>query len=560
MYEQLKHLSVPEQVEALTRKLVSIPSINGSEEGENNVAEAISTIIRSFPYFQKNPALVWEQTAMDDPLNRKNVFAFVKGGVKTKQTILYHAHIDTVGIEDFGALRKHAFDPDYLQRYFSEYSQDEDVQRDARSGDWLFGRGSVDMQSGAAVHLANLIYFSDHPEELPGNLLVTFNPDEESQHAGIKSAVFELERLKQEWGLEYVAAINNDFITPQYDGDETRYIYTGAAGKILPSFYIYGREAHVGDTLQGVDPNFIAAELTKRIHNNVDLCENIQDEMVLPPTCLFQRDNKYTYNVQTATSSYLYFNYFLYRDSASDVMNKLQGVAENACGEISQYFSNQYEEYIKRTGLPRKQLNWDIEVISLEEYSKQLRNKGFDVERICAEVVQEHSMLDVRMISFKIVEVLNELDPDKKPRVILFFSPPYLPHNFLREDDRAEQAILHTIKQVLAKDEKVSGEAYSVKKFFPYLADGSYLSIHETNAELESLLNNLPNLGSLYTLPVDQIRKLNIPSINMGVFGKDGHKWTERVYKPYSFGVLPGLIREATISLLNQVPVKSGSY
>ncbi|PAQ15766.1 peptidase M20 [Bacillaceae bacterium SAOS 7] len=556
MYRELKNLNLQDQVEKLTRSLVAIPSVNGSEEGEVVVADAILDILRSYPYFQENPALVWEQTAIDDALNRKNVFAFVKGGVNTKQTIIYHAHIDTVGIEDFGALRQHAFDPDALQSFFSEFDQDKDVQADARSGEWMFGRGSVDMQSGAAVHLANLLYFSDHREELPGNILVMFNPDEESQHAGIKSAVFELERLKQDWDLEYVAAINDDFITPQYDGDNTRYIYTGAAGKILPSFYIYGREAHVGDTLQGVDPNFIAAELTRRIHNNVELCENIQDEMVLPPTCLFQRDNKFTYNVQTATSSYLYFNYFLYRDSAADVMRKLQNVAADACEEISHYLSKQYEEYLQRTGLPRKQLNWDIEVVSLEEYSKELKQRGIDVDKVCAEVVEEHKMLDLRMVSFKIVEVLNELDPIKKPRVIMFFAPPYLPHNFLREDDQAEQAILKTIKDVLTEAEKESGETFAVKKFFPYLADGSYLSIHETNEELQSLLNNLPNLGRLYTLPVEEIRRLNIPSINMGVYGKDGHKWTERVYKPYSFGVLPKLIRDTTISLLNHVPVK----
>lgn len=556
MYNELKDLSIQEQVEKLTRTLVGIPSINGSEDGEVKVADAIAAIIRSYPYFQEHPALVWEQTAIDDALNRKNVFAFVKGGVNSKQTIIYHAHIDTVGIEDFGALRAHAFDPDDLQKFFSQFDQNADVQADARSGEWMFGRGSVDMQSGAAVHLANLLYFSEHRDELPGNLLVMFNPDEESQHAGVKSAVFELERLKKEWDLEYVAAINNDFITPQYDGDTTRYIYTGAAGKILPSFYIYGREAHVGDTLQGVDPNFIAAELTRRIHNNIDLCENIPGEMVLPPTCLFQRDNKFTYNVQTATSSYLYFNYFLYRDSAAEVMQKLQNIATEACREITRYLSSQYDEYVSRSGLPRKNLDWDIEVISLEEYSRELKLRGVDVDKVCADVAEEHKMLDLRMVSFKIVEVLNELDPYKKPRVILFFAPPYLPHNFLREDDQAEQAILKTIKNVLAEAEKESGETFAIKKFFPYLADGSYLSIHESNEELQSLLNNLPNLGRLYTLPVEEIRSLNIPSINMGVYGKDGHKWTERVYKPYSFGVLPKLIREATISLLNHVPIK----
>lgn len=125
------------------------------------------------------------------------------------------------------------------------------------------------MQSGIAIHIANVLHFSEHPEELTGNILLMVNPDEESQHKGVISAIAELNRLKEEQGLSYTVAINDDFITPLYDNDPHRYIYTGAAGKLLPSFYIYGREAHVGETLSGIDPNFIAAEITRRVHNNL---------------------------------------------------------------------------------------------------------------------------------------------------------------------------------------------------------------------------------------------------------------------------------------------------
>lgn len=84
-----------------------------------------------------------------------------------------------------------------------------------------------------------------------------------------------------------MAAINTDFITPLYDGDQTRYIYTGAAGKLLPCFYIYGREVHVGDTLAGIDPNFISSEITSRLHNNIHLAEKVEGELVLPhPVCI----------------------------------------------------------------------------------------------------------------------------------------------------------------------------------------------------------------------------------------------------------------------------------
>lgn len=40
----------------------------------------------------------------------------------------------------------------------------------------------------------------------------------------------------------------------------------------------------------------------------------------------------------------------------------------------------------------------------------------------------------------------------------------------------------------------------------------------------------------------NEIKKLNISAINYGCYGKDAHKWSERIYKPYSFGVLPKLI------------------
>lgn len=51
-------------------------------------------------------------------------------------------------------------------------------------------------------------------------------------------------------------------------------------------------------------------------------------------------------------------------------------------------------------------------------------------------------------------------------------------------------------------------------------------------------------------MPYETIRKSNILPINMGVYVENGHKWTERVYKPYSFSVLLVLIRNTTTQIL----------
>ncbi len=111
---------------------------------------------------------------------------------------------------------------------------------------------------------------------------------------------------------------------------------------------------HVGDTLSGIDPNLIASEITRRIHNNIHMAENIEGELVLPPTCLYQRDNKEAYNVQTAVSGYVYFNYFIYEKTAKEVMDQLTAVADEACKETERKLSDYYDEYCERTSLPKK--------------------------------------------------------------------------------------------------------------------------------------------------------------------------------------------------------------
>ncbi|MGG0913232.1 M20/M25/M40 family metallo-hydrolase [Bacillus velezensis] len=550
MYQQLSKMLPEEKIEAITKSLVALNSINGTL-GEGKKADYIKDMIKSFPYFQENPLHVWEQAIPEDPYGRKNIFAFIEGNGESLNTVIYHAHLDTVGIEDFGPLKDIAFDSDRLAEYFSNYEFDRDVQRDARSGEWMFGRGSVDMQSGIAVHLANLLHFSERRDQLPGHILFMANPDEESQHSGILTSISELKRLKQEKHLRYLAAINNDFITPLYEGDTTRYIYTGAAGKLLPCFAIYGREVHVGDTLSGIDPNLIASEITRRIHNNIHMAENIEGELVLPPTCLYQRDNKEAYNVQTAVSSYVYFNYFIYEKTAKEVMDQLTAVADEACRETEQKLSDYYDEYCERTSLPKKEMSWNVQVYSLEDYLKRLRNRGIDPAQCIEQTFKTYEHLELRMRCFKAVEELQKLDPEQGAKVIIFYAPPYLPHNYLKEESTRDRLLQHVIQEAVDKTAASTGETFVFKKFFPYLADGSFLSLHETDEEVSAFTDNFPGWDVIGTIPFKEIRELNIPSVNIGVYGKDGHKWTERVYKPYTFHVLPELIQQTTMHLLH---------
>lgn len=545
MYDQISRLPMDAQIETIARSLVGIKSVNGTR-GEAQIADHIEGILRSYPYFRQHPSAVWTQELKNDALGRKNVFAFLKDPAGSSKTVIYHAHTDTVGIEDYGPWKEYACDPDALQAFFSKYEKRPDVQTDAQSGDWLFGRGALDMKSGAAVHLANLLHYSENPEELVGNLLVMFNPVEENQHTGVIEAISELKRLQTEHGLEYVIGINDDFISPLYEGDRTRYIYTGAVGKLLPCFYITGREAHVGQTLTGIDPTLIASEINCRVNNNMALAETLPGEVVLPPSCLFLRDQKDFYNVQTATKAYLYFNYFLYRASSKDVMETLLGIAREACADVEQRLSANYRMYAEASGLPADHLSWQVRVTTYQDFVEELAAKGIDTETIARQVTEANPGMEPRMLCFKIVEALEHHDLERAERVVVFFAPPYCPHNYLKEDDERQQRLRTALEMVLACAEREYGETFAVKNFFPYLSDSSYLSLHESPEEVDALIRNFPEWETIYPVPVHDIRALNIPSVNIGVYGKDAHQWTERIYKPYSYGVLPGLIRQVT--------------
>lgn len=550
MFNKMKDLGIYQQIEYLTRHLISMESC--SEKGEINKADWLIDFMKSFPYFQKNPQFLSSPIIEKDEYKRKNVFAFVKAPFPTKKTIIYFAHFDTVGTEDFGAIQSIAHHPDKLAEYFSNYLHDQEVMEDARSGDWLFGRGSLDMQSGVAVHLSNLLYFTEHLEELNGNLLVMFNPDEESQHAGSRGALEHLIQFKQEHSLEFVAAINNDVVSPLYYSDSNKYIYTGTAGKLLPCFAIFGREAHVGESLSAIDPTIIASEINVRINQNVDLVEQIDGELVLPPSCLYLRDDKKQYDVQTAISSRLYFNYFFYEKSPTQIMENLIGIAKDACIAFEARQSENYKKFIKMNQLPKRDLGWFIEVTTLENYIEYLSNKGILVDSEINRVLEEYKQtgVDDRDLAFNIVEALHQLDPEKKPRVIIFYAPPFLPSNYLDLGNERGMKIAGIIKNILEEEELESGESFKLRKYFPYLSDGSFLSFNGSKEDIHSLKRNFPAMDELFTMPLEMMKELSIPAINVGVYGKGAHKWTERVFMPYSFGVLPKLIRRITNALL----------
>lgn len=542
-----------EEIEDLTIRLVKISSIN-STKGEAIVAEEIYSYLSNIQYFKENPENLWFGHLENDKLKRKNVFAFLEGKKdKNNKTIILHGHMDTVGVEDFGNLKEYAFNPLELKERLKEIDLPEEIKKDVYSDDWLFGRGACDMKSGVAVHMVILKELSKKVNEFSGNILFMSNPVEENQHTGIMESIKDLKKMKEQKKLEYVVAINNDYITDMFPNDTNKYIYTGSVGKLLPCFYVTGKETHVGQCFEGLNPNIIVSELIKQIDMNTDLCDEYNGEYTLPPTSLKMTDMKDFYNVQTPFSSYVYFNYYIHNASTEKILELLKDKAIVSMENSINYINKQYEEYCRNTKESFSTIKWDYKILTYEELYKIVKEQyKDDLEQIISNLSKEliEKSEDPRIISLKIVEKLKHLSKDKSPSIIIYFAPPYCPHNTLRNFIEEEKTLSMKLKDIIQEFSKENEYTFKVMNFFPSLSDSSYLKIDDNIDSIEHLINNFPNWEELYNVPLKEIKEINIPAINFGCYGKDAHKWTERVYKPYSFETLPQLILKALNDLL----------
>ena len=541
---------------ALTKKLVSIPSMNNSDGGERAVADYMAAWIRELPYFKAHPDQVITQPLKDDPYDRINVVAIAFGSrSNSNETIILHGHHDTVGIDDYGSIKEYAFDCDALPEKIKSITSDPEVLADIESGEWMFGRGSSDMKSGDAVNMVLMRYFTEHLDQFDGNLIFMTNPVEENQHTGIIESLNVLEELKAKYGLTYKMAMNTDFISPAFPGDTAHYFHAGAVGKILPCFYIIGKPTHSGQGFEGFSASMVAAEITRNIDMRAEFSDVYNGEFAMPPTVLKMRDLKPSYDVQTAFSAFVYFNYFIHNMEMDEIFARLRKVAEDALNTVDTYTDEQNKVYCKMTGADYYKREYQLKVMEYSELYEKAKALKTDVDEDIRAITKQslEENMDRRELCLKIVEYLaNNILSINTPTVILFLAPPYCPRNTLKREIPEEGALLDSVVDLLNQLGQEMGEELKMMQFFPVLTDSSYLKLDDTDTSIKTLVDNFPDMKGHYDVPLDQIKRLNIPAFNFGCHGKDAHKWTERVHKEYSFGKLPIIMLRVLEKYLNE--------
>ncbi|MBR2578075.1 MAG: M20/M25/M40 family metallo-hydrolase, partial [Erysipelotrichaceae bacterium] len=476
-------LNYAEKIEKLTRKLVSIRSVCDEKDGESKVSEYIAGYFLKLDYFRKHPHQV---TRFDCGKGRHSTIAYIKG--KGSRTIILMGHIDTVGVEDYGRIAGLATDtlklPDALKKNFS---LPDEVKKDMDSGNFLFGRGALDMKAGVAAYMVIFEHFAKHPDELNGNLLFLCECDEEGNSQGVIKALDVIKEIGDREGFRYAACINGDYSTAD---DDKRHVYLGTVGKLLPCFVAIGKESHVGDPFAAVDPNLLLSFINRNMSLNMDLADKGQGKTAVPPVTLKQSDNKDSYTVQTALAGISYFNYMTYGSSPKKVMNNCLKAARDSFREALDLIDDNYRRYCHANGLQYRKPPHKPLVYSFEEWNRMLERDPAYVKGIrdyAKKLLKEDPDIDMRDYTFKLILRSYEYYEEKKPVIIVCFGSMF--YSSVRTTDRKLIAAVDKAVKTVNED---SVYDISSEYFYPYISDMSFMAVPFMEKDIMSMLANSP--------------------------------------------------------------------
>lgn len=553
-----QHNSWYDDVRDFTIRLVRIRSVSPGQ-GEIDVAREALRILGEGGLEDAYTASGLDPI-VGDPHGRANAYAFVRGA--TSRTIVLLGHIDTVATEDYGALEPYALDPAALAErldVLAAMTPGLQADLDAHPDDWLLGRGSADMKSGVAINLALVRHFATlaRQGELPLSIVLLATPDEENESAGVLQGVRFLLRLREQYGLDYMGAINTDFVTALYPGDPHRYIYTGSIGKLLPSFLVVGKESHVGDPFDGLDANLIAAELIRDLSMADDLCDSVRGQVTAPPVTLHAADLKAHYDVQLPFMAHFYLNVLTFTSTPADILARLRSRSEAALARVLQRVDAAERRWITAQGNPTRASQVHTRTGTVLDYAS-LRA---EVAAHCGEAAVTAALdaewdacpaeADSRERCLRLVRRLWVLSGRQGPAVVLYFSPPYYPHV-----SSPPSPLQEAVSAVVAAHPDLD---LAIGEYFPLLSDMSYLRL-DPGVDTAALVANMPvwrepapdaapvRRGA-YTLPLAAMRALDLSVVNLGIYGKGAHQRGERVLMSYSFGDVPQLIYETVMRL-----------
>lgn len=521
------------------------PSVTGSA-GEKALPMALLKRIQETAAL--GDATSWLIPADDGRETRHCCAALVRG--EGPETVLLTGHFDTVAFEDYGDLAALATDPEALVPALIEKLAQPATGAEARaradltSGEFLPGRGLLDMKAGLAAGLAALETFAARPKRR-GNLLFVAVPDEEVNSIGARALAKAIPSIEREHGLSLAAVINLDCIGDDGDGAAARAIAEGSVGKLLLTAFAVGQQSHASHPYQGYNAGAIAAALAARMEWAPELADGAEGQPGIPPTLLSLKDSKEQYDVTTPASVFATWNALSMGREATEAMRRFREIAEDEMRRLGRDLQAR-----RQAVAPHGEDLPPVVVMEAQALLAEVAMRPAALQRLAAFAEEAaESGLSLADQNRRVTEAAWLLSGRRGPAVVLGFGS--LPYPAVHLSQAPGAARLRTAGRAGAAEvQRLSGMSIRMTSFFPGISDMSFLGETEA-ADVPFIAANTPAWRSGVRWGGEIAR---LPTVNIGPWGRDFHTPLERLHAPYAFEVLPLLIGEVSRRFLEGAP------
>ncbi len=489
-----------------------------------------------------NAARIW--TFPVAPGDGRHVVAMlVRGG--GSRTVVLTGHYDTVTIRDYGPLMGLACDPMALRDALLAQLEGDRApgavraHTDLHSGTFLPGRGLLDMKGGLAAGLAAVAGMVS-AGSFAGNFLFLAVPDEESNSAGARAAAACLADIAADNGLVIAAAINLDAIADDGDGTAGRVVALGTVGKVLPTAFVVGRPVHSGYALRGINAAVLAAAIATRLEWAPELTDDSAGVPGTVASLLSLKDGKAGYDVTTPGTAFLFWNVINLARSPVDVLDVVERlVREAAQGCLAQLATR---AAVLGNAADASGMATGVEILHYGALLTEVLARDPGVVVALQHDAAASAGQDLPERCRRMTALLWERSGRAGPAVVLGLgSIPYLATSV------QDAGVSAAVAQFLADAPERHGADIRADPFFAGISDMSFFG-QADDAAFAELAIDTPVWEAAIGLAQGALAQ--VPTINLGPWGRDYHTPLERIHVDYGFRILPALIRDLATQIL----------
>jgi arginine utilization protein RocB len=151
--------------------------------------------------------------------------------------------------------------------------------------------------------------------------------------------------------------------------------------------------------------------------------------------------------------------------------------------------------------------------------------------------------------SHEVIEHTLRYVRDASPTVVIALTPPYYPVVGNSMLGTAAKKIDGVAGEVIARAASKWGGEY-VKYYIVGMSDLSYFMQNPSPGDNAYIGDNMLLWGDIYDIPFGDLGEISMPVMNIGPWGKDIHKYTERVFREDLVNRTPDLMAFAIENVL----------